>query len=158
MGNGLVVNSTDDDGDASPGDGSCDTGQLNSGGTPECTVRAAIEEANALAGVDTIAFDLPTTETGYTTAGVTPRWIIAPGSALPAITETLNIDGSTQTGWQPNTAALADPATSVLTVEIDGSALRPAPTGSTSTPAATDHRCGPCRWSASPAAGPTPSV
>ena len=123
VGNGLVVNSTDDDDDATPGDGSCETGQLNSAGATECTVRAAITEANALAGADTITFAVPTSEAGYSTAGATPRWVITPASALPAVTETTQIDGSTQTGWQPNSAALADPATSVLAVEIDGSGL-----------------------------------
>ena len=48
----LVVNSTADANDDSPGDGVCAT----SGG--QCTLRAAIEEANALAGSDAIT--LPT--------------------------------------------------------------------------------------------------
>ena len=45
----LVVNTTIDAGDATPGDGSC----VTSGGP--CSLRAAIEEANALAGDDTIS-------------------------------------------------------------------------------------------------------
>lgn len=48
----FTVNSTDDAGDSSPGDGMCATG----GGV--CTLRAAIEEANALAGSDTIDFSV----------------------------------------------------------------------------------------------------
>ena len=42
------INSNGDASDASLGDGVCDTGGLV-GGLPECTLRAAIEEANAFA-------------------------------------------------------------------------------------------------------------
>ncbi|MCH8902269.1 MAG: CSLREA domain-containing protein, partial [Chloroflexi bacterium] len=44
----FTVDSTADAPDANPGDGVCDDGAGN------CTLRAAIEEANALAGADTI--------------------------------------------------------------------------------------------------------
>ena len=44
----FTVNSTTDVSDANPGDGVCDDGAGN------CTLRAAIEEANALVGADTI--------------------------------------------------------------------------------------------------------
>ena len=57
----LVVNSAIDFHDAVPGDGKCETGV----GNGVCTLRAAIEEAEALAGPDTIkfsaAFPSPTT-------------------------------------------------------------------------------------------------
>ena len=66
---GYVVNQT-----ADPGDGVCD-------GT--CTLRDAVLAANANAGPDTITFD---------TSGA-----IVLGSALPAITDTLTIDGSGHT-------------------------------------------------------------
>ena len=46
----FTVNSTADAPDANPGDGVCDDGAGN------CTLRAAIEEANALVGADTITF------------------------------------------------------------------------------------------------------
>lgn len=46
----FTVNSTADAVDASPGDGSCET----STGNGVCTLRAAIQEANALAGADAI--------------------------------------------------------------------------------------------------------
>ena len=42
-----TVNSTSDAPDNNPGDGVCDTGQNNAAGAAECTLRAAIEEANA---------------------------------------------------------------------------------------------------------------
>src|ERR1700752_5039882 len=49
----FTVNSTADKVDANPGDGSCQTDT-----TDECTLRAAIQEANALPGADTILIDL----------------------------------------------------------------------------------------------------
>jgi CSLREA domain-containing protein len=65
----LTVNSTADTTDVAPGDGVCADGLGN------CTLRAAIQEANALAGLDTIEFNIGTG---------TPT--IAPTSALPIIT------------------------------------------------------------------------
>ena len=57
----FVVNSTGDGNDAFPGDGNCET-QVGNG---VCTLRAAIEEANAHAGGDGISFSIPTTDPGY---------------------------------------------------------------------------------------------
>jgi CSLREA domain-containing protein len=74
----LVVNSTGDGADALPGDGICDDG------TGNCTLRAAIQEANALAGADTINFALGTG---------TPT--IAPATTLPDVTGPLTIQGNT---------------------------------------------------------------
>ncbi|MCA9927283.1 MAG: CSLREA domain-containing protein, partial [Anaerolineales bacterium] len=48
--NNLIVNSIADVTDANPGDGICET----SPGNAICTLRAAIQEANALPGEDTI--------------------------------------------------------------------------------------------------------
>ncbi|HMB93149.1 MAG TPA: CSLREA domain-containing protein, partial [Rhodothermales bacterium] len=90
----LVVNATDDDSDSNAGDGVCFTGQFNSTGNGECTLRAAIEEANALAGVDSILFSIPTGDAGCT--GNT--CVITPATALPDIEESLTIDGTTQPG------------------------------------------------------------
>src|SRR5688500_13827104 len=78
----FTVNSIGDASDATPGDGLCD-----SGGSV-CTLRAAIEEANANAGSDTIHFSIGT---GAQT--------IAPATGYPAITETVTIDGTTQPGY-----------------------------------------------------------
>jgi CSLREA domain-containing protein len=50
---GIVVNSDGDETDAVPGDGVCETAV----GNGICTLRAAVAEANALAGDDTITFD-----------------------------------------------------------------------------------------------------
>ena len=49
----IVVNATEDVPDANPGDGVCETFT----GNGACTLRAAIEEAEALAGADVITFD-----------------------------------------------------------------------------------------------------
>ena len=51
-----------------------------------CSLREAINAANAAAGIDTIAFDIP---------GVGPH-IIQPGSALPTIADPVVIDGTTE--------------------------------------------------------------
>ena len=75
----FTVNSTGDAADANPGNGVCAT----SGGV--CTLRAAIQEANALSGTDAIHFSI----------GSGPQ-TIAPATDLPAITDVLTIDGTTQ--------------------------------------------------------------
>lgn len=74
----LIVTSIADTPDAVPGNGVCDDG------TGACTLRAAVQEANALPGADTISFALG--------AG-TPR--IALGSALPDLTDPVSILGNT---------------------------------------------------------------
>lgn len=92
----LTVNSTGDANDAAAGDGSCFTGffvEVSPGlFGPECTLRAAIEEANALAGADTIEFadSLPKV------ANVVE---IFPASPLPAIASTILVDGYSADGY-----------------------------------------------------------
>ena len=90
----FVINATGDAVDATPGDGICDTGGLNSAGDTECTLRAAIQEANAFAGGDTINFNIPTTEPGYSAAPLS--YTIQPTTALPTIVNPVVVDGSTQ--------------------------------------------------------------
>ena len=91
----FTVNSAGD-----PGTGVCD-------GT-ECTLREAIVAANANAGADTIAFEIPG-------AGVQT---IAPTAALPDITDSVTIDGYTQDGASENTAEKGTNA--VLLIELSG--------------------------------------
>ena len=91
----FVVNSTGDSVDGATADGVCDTGGTNSQSATECTLRAAIEQANAHAGPDSIHFNLPTTELGYG-SGV---WLISPGAELPTVTDEVEIDGTTQPEW-----------------------------------------------------------
>ena len=100
----FTVDSTGDDPDASPGDGTCAT----AGGA--CTLRAAIDEANAHPDADTIAFDI---------AGSGVHTIV-PAGGLPSITAPLTIDGFTQPGSQPNTSATGA-IDAVPLIEIDGS-------------------------------------
>ena len=114
---GVGVNSTGDADDTTPGDGACDTGGTNADGRPECTLRAAITEANAAAGVDHIAFAIPTTDPGHS-GGV---FTVAPASPLAAITSALTVDAATQFGASPNTAAAPNGLDGTLVVELDGS-------------------------------------
>jgi hypothetical protein len=88
---GLVVNSAGNARDevATDEDASCDTGgTVTRGGQQEaeCTLRAAIEQANASAGPDTIGFDIP----GGGAA------VISAGAGLPAIDGLLIVDGTSQ--------------------------------------------------------------
>jgi CSLREA domain-containing protein len=83
---GLVVNSVDDQ-PAVDADEGCDTGELVDG-APECTLRAAIEAANA-AGTGEITFDIP--------GGGLPS--IDTTGTLPELTApAATIDGTTQDG------------------------------------------------------------
>jgi CSLREA domain-containing protein len=81
----LVVNSTGDGTDASAGDGVCETAL----GNGICTLRAAIQETNALVGLNTIQFNIP---------GPGP-FTIAPTSSLPGLADPVVIDGWSQPGW-----------------------------------------------------------
>src|SRR2546421_6391342 len=83
----FVVNSTGDGDDAFPGDGQCETAV----GNGVCTLRAAIEEANAHAGADGIGFSIPTSEP-YCNA-TTGACTIYPFKALPGISDSVNITG-----------------------------------------------------------------
>jgi hypothetical protein len=73
------------------------------------SLRQAIVDANANAGADTIAFNIPG-------AGV---HTITPASALPSITDAVVIDGYTQPGSSVNT--LPDGENAVLLIELNGS-------------------------------------
>lgn len=72
----FFVFSTADTGDSNPGDGICN-------GSNGCTLRAAIEEANANPGPDLIQFGLEVP---------TP---LVPATPYPQITDTVTIDGTT---------------------------------------------------------------
>ena len=90
----FVVDDVGDASDAAAGNGTCATAGA------VCTLRAAIEEANALAGADIIDFSI---------AGGGPH-TISPGSDLPTINEALTIDGTTEPDY-----AVGSPV-----IEIDG--------------------------------------
>src|SRR5260221_10544571 len=75
----FVVNTTADTADAVPGDGIC----ADSGGA--CSLRAAVQEANALAGADTIQLAAAT----YVLTGAAGDDL--PGSGGPHITRDLTL-------------------------------------------------------------------
>ncbi len=74
------------------------------------SLRQAMIDANALAGADDIMFNI---------AGAGPH-TIALTSALPFITDPVTIDGYTQPGSSPNTAAFGSVLDTVLQIELDG--------------------------------------
>jgi CSLREA domain-containing protein len=80
----FTVNTKTDAADTNPGDGTCSI--LGS----FCTLRAAVQEANATPGADTINFNISAAGDGLAT--------ISPDSPLPPITNTVTIDGYTQPG------------------------------------------------------------
>lgn len=92
----LVVNDTGDQPDADAGDGKCDADPADEG--MQCTIRAAIQEANARTNDHvTVTFDLPASQMANGTywIGVT--------SPLDAITRPLSIDATTQPGFVEGT-------------------------------------------------------
>jgi parallel beta-helix repeat protein len=107
------VNATGDADDKDPTDTVCDTGAtIMRGGVaePECTLRAAITQANARAGEDTIFFDIP--------GAALPE--IRPHRGLPVITGRLRIDGTSQPGSGKVKLVGSGVATSGLEVKADG--------------------------------------
>ena len=80
------VNSTRDGEDAAPANGFCETATIG-----QCTLRAAIQEANALAGNDIIDFAIPTSDPGFDPG--TGRHTINLTKALPIITTDMEITG-----------------------------------------------------------------
>jgi len=104
----FTVTSATDLADVNPGDGVCDaTASIED----TCTLRAAIEQANATSGADVIDFDI-------IGGGVQT---ITPSSALPDITDQVTIDGYTQPGASPNTKTVGDDA--ALKITLDGTNL-----------------------------------
>ena len=83
----IIVNTTTDEADPNPADGICDVTPEIAG--TQCTLRAAIETANATPELDKISFDIPG-------AGIQS---IAATSDLPPVTERVFINGTTQPGY-----------------------------------------------------------
>ncbi len=103
----FVVNSKQDFSDVDPGDGVCDTIDVQL--LNPCTLRGAIQEANEFPGADTIEFDIP----------LSGMQTIKPGVQLPTVTAPATIDGYTQGPASENTLAQGNNA--VLRIELDGS-------------------------------------
>ncbi len=150
------INDPGDAADAVPGNGICDTGTGALAGTGRlpCTLRAALQEANAAAGAArVIAFEICPTDFASNGDGA-GSYRISPATPLPAMTNGLTyINGYTQ-GYGQTPARYDDPATNaaacngattprlatpntnsfslavntVLAIEIDGSScVSPAP-------------------------------
>lgn len=101
----FTVNNDTDTNDTDPGDGVCHDS------ADDCSLRAAIQEANALAGADTINFSIG--GGGVRTISVT--------TPLPTITETVTIDGYTQPESSVNTQQVGTDA--VLRIQIRGNLI-----------------------------------
>jgi CSLREA domain-containing protein len=109
----FMVNLLRDTHDADLGDNLCDVNLFGSG--QQCTLRAAIEQANATPGADVINFDIPddlgigvkTINVGATDNG-----------ELPTITDQVSINGYSQPGASPNTLARGTNAN--LLIELNG--------------------------------------
>ena len=113
----FTVNSPADAVDANPGNGVCETAS----GNGVCTLRAAIQEANALAGADTIT--LPPNSyllNVVTELGITDSLTITGGGAPTTV-----IDGNKSV--RPNGRVLA--IGSGITVSISGVTIRNGGTG-----------------------------
>ena len=101
----FVVNSVVDEDDANIGDGVCRT----AGGV--CSLRAAIEEANAHTGPDTINFNIPG-------SGVRTIQLVTTLPYLNDMSGGTTIDGYSQPGSAPNTHATVSNA--VIQIEVKG--------------------------------------
>lgn len=101
------VNDPGDGADTNTGDPTCDA---SADPGEQCTLRAAIDQANVASDSDAIHFDLPA-------VGVNT---ITLGSQLPTITAPITIDGFTQSDAEPNTNPMGEPSNAILRVELDG--------------------------------------
>lgn len=117
----FTVTAVADDGDFDTSDGICDTD--DSGGDGPCTLRAAIEQANATANAgastpDRIEFDI---------AGSGPH-VIAPTSFASAVNEAVVIDGTTEPNYSGSPVVVVDGAPNDrdigLTLSGTGSTVR----------------------------------
>lgn len=103
----FTVNRTDDADDRNINDSNCDTSRKRG---KQCTLRAAIQEANNTPGADTINFNI---------GGAASVKTISPASPLPTITEAVTINGYSQPGASANTLAVGNNA--VLKIQLNGS-------------------------------------
>ena len=104
----FTVNRTGDANDANLANAACDANTSQTGN--QCTLRAAIQEANDTAGADIVRFNIVSAASVKT---------IFPTRPLPTITEALTMNGYAQSGASANTLAEGNDA--VLKVVLDGS-------------------------------------
>jgi hypothetical protein len=112
----FAVNFTGDLPDRNVGDGLCD---VTTSTEDTCTLRAAIQEANATSEADTIGFNILSTASDCN--ATTKVCTITPASVLPPITERVTIDGYTQPGASPNTKAVGNDA--ALKIQLNGTSV-----------------------------------
>ena len=108
----FIVNDASDNPDMTLGDGQC---YIIGGG---CTLRAAIEEANASPGPHIIQFDFSGTPV-----------TISPGTSLPALAQRITIDGYAGGTGTPNTLATGHDA--LIRIRLDGANISGAASGLT---------------------------
>lgn len=104
----FTVNTKGDGSDANTADGVCDTSAAVAG--LQCSMRAAIQQANVASDSDFIQFDVPG-------SGVQR---IKPNSELPATSHPVTINGYSQPGAAANTATNGT-TNAVILIDIDGS-------------------------------------
>lgn len=117
----ITVDSTGDGSDANIADNICDDGSGN------CTLRAAIEESNGTTGTQTIEFAITGTA-DFTNSGQN-GYRISPVTALPQLTDSVEIDGYSQPNSAENTAVSPNPLNGRLLIELDGSSIIPSANG-----------------------------
>src|SRR5262245_63420762 len=83
----FIVNTTADGNDVAPGDGQCDSNISLPG--EQCTLRAAIMEANAHPGDDAIRFEIPASDAGCSGGQCRIRY----STVLPDISTNIEFDG-----------------------------------------------------------------
>ena len=113
----FTVDSTADTPDTNPGDGECESvvgvDPMTLSLIHACTLRAAIQEANALPGHDTINFDIPTTDPGYNGQWWTIRLLLD----LPSLTDPAGVTINALT--QPEAAPDPDRGSGVIPGVMD---------------------------------------
>ena len=102
----FTVTETGDGDDINLNNARCDSSTATG---DQCTLRAAIQEANDTSGADPIEFAI---------GGGATNNIISPDSALPTITDAVTIDGYTQQGASPSTLEEGNDAD--LRILLDG--------------------------------------
>jgi hypothetical protein len=110
----FTVNRTSDAADRRLSDAACDSSRERG---KQCTLRAAIQEANDTVGSDKITFDIRSNTNVKT---------VSPARPLPAITEAVTVDGYSQGSKtaansddaRPNT--LAEGTNAVLKIQLSG--------------------------------------
>ena len=127
----FTVNSTSDEGDGAL-DGACDSDASASG--DQCTLRAAIQEANDTTDSDTIDFGIPGTDAGCEAASGVCTIAVgssasASGQALPEIVRPVTIDGYSQSGAEENDIPVARDGTDAKPlIELNGALVTSPPT------------------------------